>query len=78
MTGTDHFEGAVTRALAAADDDGGDPDLTCRAEAICGLAALGHPGLAAKIAVELGSAPEEADSYGLGRLRDARELLRGP
>jgi hypothetical protein len=74
---TDPEIAAVPRVQARLIDALDDPDLTCRAEAMCGLAALDHPGLAEIIAAEIDLAPAGADNYGVGRLRDARDLLRG-
>jgi hypothetical protein len=75
---TDPEIAAVPRIRERLVDALDDPDLTGRAEATCGLAAVGQPGLAERIAEELRSAPDDADNYGRGRLRDARDLLDRP
>jgi HEAT repeat protein len=52
----------------------GDVDLTCRAEAMCGLATGSYPGIVEVIAAELASATPGADSYAMGRLEMALDL----
>jgi hypothetical protein len=52
-----------------------DADFTCRAEAMCGLAAIRSPGIQRTIEAALGDVRLEDDAYGRGRLEDALERI---